>query len=387
MVMKIGPRRLAQLALLGTALLPGGMSRAQQPSPPAAGDGIVTVDLVGDGKAETVEYVVRPTVQYVAIPISPSDLHVIGSDTGFGASDPDTIGLGATLGQADRAVRAQLGLPDDRGLVVWSLTPQGPAARAGLLEQDILLSLDGKLLNRPKDLVAGLKAAGDKAVPLALIRAGKPMTLQVKPEYRVSFIAVQPEKTEYSIGVAVKAIDATLRAHLPALAGVRGLVVDGVAPDSPGAKAGLKLSDILISIGDAPVTDFDSLATRIQATGGKTVPVKILREGKPMTIEVTPAPRKKAPLDALATDGLVSPMSQRPPSWHIEMDRQWLPLYYDELLRGVAPANRPSPGAADSDRVGKRLDALDQELKQLRASIEALRKTLKPDDKPGGERR
>ena len=67
----------------------------------------------------------------------------------FGGT-PDANGLGATLEQADRAVRAQLGLPDDRGLVVWSLAPDGPAARAGLQVNDILLTLDGKPLDRPR---------------------------------------------------------------------------------------------------------------------------------------------------------------------------------------------------------------------------------------------
>ena len=142
-------------------------------------------------------------------------------------------------------------------------------------------------------------------MPLALIRAGKPMTIQVKPEYRVSFTAVQPEKTEYSIGVSVKAIDATLRAHLPTLAGVRGLVVDGVSPDSPAAKAGLKLSDILLSIGDAPVTDFDSLVARSRPPAASPCRSKILREGKPMTIEVTPTPKEKAPSGRSAVDAVL----------------------------------------------------------------------------------
>src|SRR5262249_13002068 len=126
-------------------------------------------------------------------------------------------------------------------------------------------------------------------------RAGKKMTIVVKPEYHVSFTAVQPEQTRYYLGVAVKAIDVTLRAQLPGLPERQGLVVDAVEPRSPPRQAGVKLSDPLSKVGDAPVTDLDSLTARIQATGGKSVPLKVVRAGRPMTITVVPAPRRTTP--------------------------------------------------------------------------------------------
>lgn len=433
MTMTISPRRIARLALLGTALLPGAMVRAQQSDvrgtvtgdPDNGSPGYVFVVRAGPdseppGRAASGS-TPKPTTTTEAEKPEESSMRLIGSRDqciqchavktlkGLFANmegsainqilvdfrgAPDPQGLGATLEQADRAVRAQLGLPDDQGLVVWSLAPDGPAARAGLQMNDILLTLDGKPLDRPQDFTARLKEAGDKAVPMALVRSGKPMTIRVKPEYRVSFKVIQPEKTEYSIGVRVKPIDPTLRAHLPALGDRPGLVVARVEPDSPAAKAGLKVSDILMAVGDVPVSDFDSLVARIQANGGKPVPLQVLRAGKLMTIEVTPALKGKSPAREVALDeGLVCPALSAQAEWSkalVAYDPLWRhppheTWVWDTWSKSFTPSNQPLPGStADSDRVEKRLDALGRELKGLQESIEALRKTLKSEDKPGG---
>ncbi len=430
-MMTIGPRRLALVALMGIALLPGGRARAQQ----SDGSGIVTGDFDDDGSMDLLvvragpgsdpparaasDSTPRPATPPGGGKLEGSSMRLIESrnhcirchavDTskrlfanaeggvinqliGDFVSAPEAHDLGATLEQADRAVRAQLGLPDDRGLVLWSLTPDGPAARAGLQANDILLTLDDKPLGRPQDFSARLKEAGDKAVPLALIREGKPITIRVKPEYRVSFTAVQPEKTEYSIGVRVKPIDTALREHLPTLADRPGLVVAVVEPDSPAAKAGLKVADILLAVGDVPVSDFDSLVARIQATGGKPVPLQVLRAGKPMTIEVTPALKGQDPARELAlNEVLVCPGLNTQVAWSkapVAYDPLWvlpphMTLGWDTWSKTPTPSNQPHPREADSDRVEKRLDALTRELKQLQESIEALQKSLKP----GGERK
>ncbi len=442
MVMTISPRPIARLALLGTALLPGAMARAQQ----SDGLGIVTgnsdngrpgnvlvvragpaADPPGRAASDSTpkpttttegerleEYYIRlfgsrnqcaqchaaDTTKRVFAAIEDAPLGRLLVD--FGGT-PDSQGLGATLEQADGAVRAQLGLSDDRGLIVTGIDwADAQALRTGLLMSDILLTLDGKPLGRPEDLTARLREAADKAVPLALIRAGKPMTIQVKPVYRLSFTAIQPEKTEYSIGVTVKPIDLTLRTHLPKLSDRPGLVVEQVNHDSPAAKAGLKPSDILLAVDTAPVADIESLAARIQATGGKPVQCQILRAGKGMTIMVTPSPKGPSSVkEVVLNEVIVCPGLKAQEEWSKALadsknPRMWLNWNFPHLPRDTqgafdtwsksfAPSNQPHPGStADSDRVEKRLDALGRELKQLQESIEALRKSLKPDDKPVG---
>ena len=66
------------------------------------------------------------------------------------------------------------------GLMVMSLTPEGPAAKAGIVAGDIILSLDGISARRPRGVLAHL--GGDsigKPVSLRLIRGGGIIIIEV----------------------------------------------------------------------------------------------------------------------------------------------------------------------------------------------------------------
>jgi S1-C subfamily serine protease len=384
---------LQWLLPLGLVLVPVGLAQAQNSDAPATlGEAVVDSgqNHSQNVPVQTPEAGVESLLanrQFVLQNLSRLGRHVLLDIDG----QPDASGLGLSLEQADRAVRAQLGLPNDRGLVVTSVTDDGPAAHAGLQENDILLTLDEKPLDRPDDFVARLKGVGDKDVPLALIRAGKPLTIRIKPEYRVIFKVVVPEQTKYYIGAAVKGVDATLRAHLPGIPEGQGLVVDEVAPGSPAERAGLKLSDIMLMIGSSPVADLDSFIARIQANGGKSVVLHILREGKPMTIQVTPEPRGNTRVSGDSTNPARENVWSLKLQEHAVADLNRGVLYLLNERVNQAPRWRTlvNPSQPDqgvrADLTEKRLDALHEELKQLRESVDALRQSLKPADKPGGE--
>src|SRR5205807_1114219 len=108
--------------------------------------------------------------------------------------------LGATLKPIDDTLRAQLDIPSGQGLLVTCLRGDGPGAQAGLKQNDIVLSLAGKPLAAADDLPKQLKAAGEAPVPLKILRAGKPITIQVRPVYRVTLGPVTEQKAEYYIG-------------------------------------------------------------------------------------------------------------------------------------------------------------------------------------------
>lgn len=61
-----------------------------------------------------------------------------------------------------------------------------------------------------------------------------------------------------------------------------------VAKDGPAAQAGLKTGDIVTSIDNTKITDFQQLPQIISVSGGQTMAFGIERGGKPMTLWVTP---------------------------------------------------------------------------------------------------
>jgi len=68
----------------------------------------------------------------------------------------------------------------DLGLMVVSLEPEGPAARAGLLLGDVLTALEGTPLHDPGDVTAAIAGRPvGSAVRVSLIRAGSPLDVSV----------------------------------------------------------------------------------------------------------------------------------------------------------------------------------------------------------------
>jgi S1-C subfamily serine protease len=66
-----------------------------------------------------------------------------------------------------------------------------------------------------------------------------------------------------------------------------GLLIVGVERDSPAARGGLMVGDILVAVAGAPVLHHDELFARLNGeVAGKSTPVEILRGGRPLTLNV-----------------------------------------------------------------------------------------------------
>jgi hypothetical protein len=85
---------------------------------------------------------------------------------------------------ASQAVRAQLQLPNDEGLVVVRVLSDGPAGKAGIRPNDLLLMAGDKGLSTVPELAAAIEAAKDQALTLKLLRGGKTLDATVRPALR-----------------------------------------------------------------------------------------------------------------------------------------------------------------------------------------------------------
>jgi S1-C subfamily serine protease len=298
--------------------------------------------------------------------------------------DPADEALGATLEPAADSLRSQLGIPKEQGVVVAMLADDGPAARAGLKQNDILMSLAGKPLAQADDLPKQLKAAGEAPVQLEVLRAGKPLSLKVRPVYRVTLGEAVEEKTDYHIGVSATPADDTLRAHLQLPAG-RGLVVGEVVAGSPAEKAGVKPHDILLEVDGKALDSTEKLASLVHSSDGKATKLSLLRAGKPMSVDVTPERRtvKHEPhagavhLYRWPNPGHRFSMNQTPGNWTAQKgpapDQQATLRWHMAHPEGTAGAQ----SATDPARLAKRIDDLSQEMKSLRKAVEDVRDALK----------
>jgi C-terminal processing protease CtpA/Prc len=103
------------------------------------------------------------------------------------------------------------------------------------------------------------------------------------------WIAAFHDPADATLGATLEPLGDAVRAQL-GLDGKTGLLVADLANDGPAAGAGLERNDILLSLADAPLGAADDLPKWLKTAGDKekTLTLKLLREGKPMTLQVRP---------------------------------------------------------------------------------------------------
>jgi serine protease Do len=74
----------------------------------------------------------------------------------------------------------------------------------------------------------------------------------------------------------------------------RGALVAGIQPDSPAAKAGLRVGDVITGYAGKPINSLQNLTTAVAETKiGSSQPIEIMRDGKTATINATIAQLKE----------------------------------------------------------------------------------------------
>jgi S1-C subfamily serine protease len=188
-------------------------------------------------------------------------------------------GLGAQLAPVPAALDKRLELKGE-GLLVQRVAPGGPADKAGIKPDDILLAVGDKRIKQYADVIEELNASKGKELSLKLLRAGNTITAAVTPATFQGRVLVP----KYRLGAAFTSIPAALNDQSK-LKG-EGLLIERVAPDGPAGKAGIKPDDILLAVGDKPIKQYADAIEALNASAGKAT-LKLLRDGKTITVAVT----------------------------------------------------------------------------------------------------
>ncbi|WZO98968.1 PDZ domain-containing protein [Isosphaeraceae bacterium EP7] len=316
--------------------------------------------------------------------------------------------LGLNLTAPDAAIRLHLELPEGQGLVVSGISPESPAAKTGLRVNDIILNLDSEPLKDQGELISKLKARAEKPAELKVLRGGKPITIKVRPRLKVQIDPVEDVSTAFWIGVSVSEVDDLIKSQLSLPQG-QGLIVNDVAKDSPGEKAGVKVNDILTEMAGKPLRDPQAMRNAVQSAGKNPVEVMLFRTGKPQTVTIEPVPHLLMTIqsDQTAVRSSTAARSARRPGESIPaaVPFRQLQLEQGRAFEGAGqtfrlfgnPANGQfarDPAAVvgqaftnltfadtarreDQGKLDQRLDDLSREIKELREAIRELAKSEK----------
>ena len=175
--------------------------------------------------------------------------------------------LGATIQNLTTEMAESLSLVGRRGAIIAELSPAGPAARAGLRQGDVVVSLDGRPLASSIDLTrrVALCAVG-QTLSLDIVRNGRAETLRVVSGARPSDQqlasaevpgAGQADKPSAprgvsSLGMTFGAVDEATRRRY-GLDDSSGAEIDHVETDSEAAQKGLQQGVVIFRAGDRAV--------------------------------------------------------------------------------------------------------------------------------------
>ncbi|WP_170830443.1 Do family serine endopeptidase [Epibacterium ulvae] len=204
--------------------------------------------------------------------------------------------LGVRIQNLDEDVADAMGLDTARGALVTDV-PEGPAAEAGLLSGDVILSFDGVEVEDTRGLVrqVGNTDVG-KTVRVLVFRDGKTETLRVtlgrrEDAERTSDSEEVPapegedETTEKELlGLTVGVLTDEIRTELNVPEGTDGLVILAVDEASEAWEKGLRAGDVITEAGQEKIADIASLESRIDAVrdaGRKSLLLLIRRNGEP----------------------------------------------------------------------------------------------------------
>jgi C-terminal processing protease CtpA/Prc len=208
----------------------------------------------------------------------PTQLSVAGPKHGVDFVQTDYY-IGVPVSPVDATLRAHLpSLSADSGLVVNDVVEGSPAQKAGVHKNDILVALGGKPLKDSAALIEQVKATEGKPVALDLLRAGKPITVQVTPEKRAGTVTF---RTRFDSPLTLRHTYDVVRPNMAILDGKAEPGVKGDIKLLPGEKAGQSAKRLNLRIGVQ--SDGDKLQN---LNGGDANSAKLLEQMKALKTDL-----------------------------------------------------------------------------------------------------
>jgi serine protease Do len=162
--------------------------------------------------------------------------------------------LGVSLQKIDAKLATHFNLDKSEGALIAEVIKDSPADKAGLKSGDVVLKLNGKLVENMgalRSTIALMKP--DETITLGIMRDKKPMDITVvigaHPESEMAFNDIQNR-----LGIVVQDVTPDISQQL-GLDRDHGVIIKNVDPNSPAQEAGLRRGQMILSVNQKPVNN------------------------------------------------------------------------------------------------------------------------------------
>ena len=156
----------------------------------------------------------------------------------------------------------------DQPPVIGFVAPGTPAEKAGLKRGDRILTVAGDAVDTWDRLFLAIGTRANHDVAITFLRDGRTDSVTVRPQAQTRFeigdIGVMPLATP---------------------------VIQGVVPNDPADKAGLKAGDVVLAVGGEEMATRAQLIDAISRNGGKATDMRVRRQDQELHVTVTPEQR------------------------------------------------------------------------------------------------
>ncbi len=177
--------------------------------------------------------------------------------------------LGVGIHAIGEDMADSLGLGDEDGAIVSEVMADSHAAAAGIMQGDVILSVndvDVKELRYLTRTIAALKA--DETAMLAILLAGRHITIEAmvgEPVEHEEMAAVPVESDVLeALGMRLSPLDEAVRRAHGIGEDVSGVVIIGLERHGVAAGKGVRIGDVIVSVGGDTVTEPAAVANGIQ---------------------------------------------------------------------------------------------------------------------------
>jgi len=246
--------------------------------------------------------------------------------------------LGVYLEEVTSDRTKELGLTEERGAIVMKVVTGSPADKAGLKENDVIVSFNGRRVDSVRELQRLLnETPADRSVQIEVIRGGSRQSvvatlskrsahafggtlgqgfddkffkqregvdelkrsedllkeyqgkIETFPRDFGDFTFVNPGEYAFFGGTRLGISAESLTDQLAEFFGVKdkkGALVASVQENSPAAKAGLKAGDVIIAVDSERVENVRGLIKALSEKKEGTIAIKVVRNRSEQTINV-----------------------------------------------------------------------------------------------------